>query len=218
MSPTTAIVRAGAKGRERPGFTPGRDAHRAAEPSGGEVYLTAFAWHRYRRGCMRSVPALAASLACLVVAYTTFAPFLECGMHRAEGGRAAASTEEPAGGHHHHHGYGGPAGHAERGAAPVGHAQHGATPASPRAGDPSGPACCHASLYNVVFQSLSPLALLRADAASQMLGFVHTPTTLAAGAGPGIFHPGTGPPSAAGPNTSLFPARPQFLAVSSFLI
>jgi hypothetical protein len=164
-------------------------------------------------------PVLAASLACLVVGYTTFAPFLECGTHAAEVGRATAGGGAPAAGHHHHHGQGGPAGQAQRGAAPVGHARHGAAPASGRAGDAPAPACCHTSLYNVVFQSLSPLEIVRADACTRLpLGFVRTPATLARGAEAGISHPGTGPPSTVGPNTSLFPARPRFLAVSSLLI
>lgn len=149
---------------------------------------------------MRPRSSVAGFLAVLVLGYTSFATFLECGMHGAETASAAARRT-----HHHEHG------------APSEHARHEGS--VPRGGDPAGPACCRTTLFNAVFQTVSALQLVRAEA------FLPVPASLAAvpSADAALTatagrHWATGPPLLAGPNGTLFPARPRYLVVSSFLV
>ena len=149
---------------------------------------------------MRPSSRVAAFLAVLVLAYTGAATFLECGMHGAV--PAAAGVAQ---GHHHH----------DRGDSSD-HAHHGGP--IPRRDDRGGP-CCHSTLYNAVFQSLSTLQLVRAEALLPVpAGFAALPSADVVPATTAGRHWATGPPLLSGPNGPLFSARPRYLAVSSFLV
>ena len=149
---------------------------------------------------MRSQRAIAASLAGLVLAVTAVAPLLSC-----ETDATATAVVQP----RHHH----------EAAATRAHTDHGA-PARNRAGDRADDVCCRTSLYNVIFQSVSPADVLRADSSALIpTGLVRTATcfTVATTDARGGRW-ATGPPSARGASSPLFPARPRFLALASFLL
>jgi hypothetical protein len=148
---------------------------------------------------MRRMPGIAASLACVVLAYSTLSSFLECGTghsHQAHTGAGHADGD-----HSQHHGHG--ASHPSE--------HHGSTP--------MGASCCNASLYNIAFECLHPAETLRAQAFTRLPHHPEPALALVATALSGAaFNRATGPPSRSGSNTHLYAARPRFLVLSSFLV
>lgn len=151
-------------------------------------------------GVMRSKRRIAASLACVVLAYSTLSSLLECGTghgHQAHTTVAAHADEH----HTQHHGHG--AGH----------------PSEHHGGTPMEASCCNPSLYNVAFECPHPSENLRAQAFTRL---PHHPqsalASVVAGCPSAAFNRATGPPSRSGSNTNLYATRPRFLALSSFLV
>ena len=149
---------------------------------------------------MRSKPGIAAALACVVLTYSTLSSFLECGTgHSHQEDHAAAA--HAGGGHEEHHGHG--AGH----------------PSEHHGGTPMGASCCNASLYNAAFACPNPSETLRAQAFTRLPEHPQSALALvAAGCPRAVFNQSTGPPARSGSNTSLYVARPRYLAFSSFLV
>ena len=149
---------------------------------------------------MGSKPGIAATLACVVFAYSTLSSFLECGTGHSRQ-EALAVAAHAGGGHEDHHGHG--AGH----------------PAEHHGGTPMGASCCNASLYNVAFASPHPSETLRAQAFTRLPQHPQSALALIAlGCPSAAFNRATGPPSRSGSNTDLYVARHRFLVLASFLV
>lgn len=148
----------------------------------------------------------AALLAVVVFAYTTFACALECSSHRSHALGNERDTAPIAASFHHH------------GTADA-HADHHCPSHEHDKSSPIAPACCHSSLYSVVFQSLSPVEVIRSQASA-------TPpwhgVSLSFPIAPGMTrctHPtAIGPPGATASAGPGYVARSLFLTYSSFLI
>lgn len=143
---------------------------------------------------------IAAFLAVCVLTYSSLASFLECGMHRASHlGSAGSVTHHEHGNHSHHSEHD----HAGSGNMPEG----------------SAGACCHSTLFNIVFQSLSPLEIShsesRAPAPLTHWSLASQGGTLVVSRAVGS---ATGPPARLASAFSPFPSRARFIALSSLLV
>jgi hypothetical protein len=154
---------------------------------------------------------IAVALACLVFSYSSFATSLECGQHREARGADIDAPGSSPGLHQTRDGHGPHANH-------VGHDHAHGAPTSHGATHSRGAACCHATLYSVVFQSVSPIEALRADGFTLLPVGLGCTTTAAVALASRAMHLATGPPEPWGSSISLFPARAVFLALSSFLV
>lgn len=147
----------------------------------------------------------AALLAIVVFAYTTFACALECSSHRGHevgSGRDAGPTAS-----FHHHA----TAHAD--------ADHHCSSHDRGKSSPIAPSCCHSSLYSVVFQSLSPLELIRSQASTVLPWHGFSSSFSIAPGMTSCTNPiATGPPGVAASAGPSYAARSLFLTYSSFLI